>query len=196
MVMSVLLGFLATCIYASFMEWFVHRVGMHTKHLSKWAFRRHAIQHHAERRSLKRFYAPTTEHTVYRAWESSAVPVLWIAHFPLYWLVATLVNFWAAVGVAAGAAFYITYYEVLHFYVHTPRGHWFQRTRLFHFYCEYHRLHHHRAKWNYNLVMPLADWVLGTFSLDPMPAEPTDHAYVPRHTGPRSALARIPAEGE
>ncbi len=191
MVLSLVLGFVLTCIYASFAEWFVHRVGMHTEKISKWAFKRHAIQHHAQSRSLKSFYAPLQR---YEIWESSSVPLLWLAHIPLYLLVAFTVNKWAAIGCAAGAGFYITAYEVIHFFIHTPRNYWFQRTRLWHFYCEYHRYHHHRARWNYNVVCPLADYVLGTFTLQDMPVEPSAPPTVPKHTGPRSVFNQVAAQ--
>ncbi|MCC2669021.1 MAG: hypothetical protein K0Q72_1492 [Armatimonadetes bacterium] len=186
MVISFVLGLLATVVYCSFAEWFVHRYGMHTQRLSKWAFKRHAIQHHSMRRSLKTFYAVD----VYKIWQSSAIPGLWLLHLPMFWGVATLTNWWAGAGAAAGAGLYITFYEVLHFHIHTPRGYWFQRTRLFHFYCEYHRVHHHRAKWNYNVVCPLADAVMRTLSMEEMPPEPSAPADVPRHTGPRSVFSR------
>ena len=80
---------------------------------------------------------------------------------------------------------------MLHFFIHTPRNYWFQRTRLFHFYCEYHRVHHHRAKWNYNVVCPLADAIMGTFSLADMPVEPSLPTTMPRHTGPRSVFGKL-----
>lgn len=191
MVLSFVLGFVLTCIYASFAEWFVHRVGMHTEKISKWAFKRHAIQHHAQSRSLKSFYAPLGK---YEIWESSSVPLLWLAHIPLYLAVATLVNLPAAYGTAAGAFFYIGAYELIHFFIHTPRNYWFQRTRLWHFYCEYHRYHHHRARWNYNVVCPLADYVLGTFTLQDMPVEPSATDAMPKFTGPKSVFARRPVE--
>jgi hypothetical protein len=186
MVLSFVLGLLATAVYGSFLEWFVHRYGMHTQKLSKWAFKRHAIQHHSMRRSLKTFYVPD----FYRIWDSSAVPLLWLAHVPLYLAAGYFFNIWAAIGTATGAMLYTVGYEVLHFFIHAPRGYWFQRTRLFHFYCEYHRVHHHRARWNYNVVCPLADMVLGTFSLDPLPPEPSTPAGTPTYTGPRSVFAR------
>lgn len=188
--LSLLLGFLAVLVYASFAEWFVHRVGMHTEHLSKLAFKRHAIVHHSERRSLKSFYVPSR----YEILASSAVPLLWFAHIPVYWAVAHFINYWAAAGVALGALLYMTAYEVLHFFIHTPRDYWFQRTRLFHFYCEYHRLHHHRARWNYNVVCPLADWVLHTICWDDLPVEPSAPDNVPKHTGPASVFRRPASE--
>jgi hypothetical protein len=189
MLLSGLIAFLVTCLYASFLEWFVHRYGMHTELISKWSFRRHAIEHHSQRRSLKAFYAPVDPPTRYQVGEDSAVPLLWLAHIPLY-LVLGWWNLGAGIGTALGAGFYLTAYEVLHFFIHTPRESWVQKTRLFRFYCEYHRIHHHRARWNYNVVFPLADFVLRTFSLEELPAEPSAPADVPPYTGPLSVLGR------
>lgn len=187
---SFLLGLFAMGIYGSFMEWWIHRFGMHTERVSKWGFKRHAIGHHSERRSLKSFYVPIDNPVAYHIWESSAVPALWFAHLPLFWLIHVFWNPQAAIGAGVGAALYITAYEVIHFFIHSPRGYWFQRTRLFHFYCEYHRVHHHRARWNYNVVCPLADWVLRTISLDEMPPEPSAPSILPPHTGPRSVFGK------
>jgi hypothetical protein len=187
MVMPIVLGMLAMWVYASFAEWFVHRYGMHTDRLSRWAFQRHAIQHHSNHRALKNFYAPSI---VYQIWESSAIPLLWFAHIPLYLLAGKLWAPAAGVGMAIGAAVYTVAYEVIHFHIHAPRGYWFQRTRVFHFYCEYHRVHHHRARWNYNVVLPLADIVLGTFSLADLPPETSAPPGLPRHTGPGSVFGR------
>lgn len=186
MVISIILGVVLMVVYCSFAEWFVHRYGMHTQKLSKWAFRRHAIQHHAQRRSLKTFYSPD----IYKIWQSSAIPLLWLLHAPLYFLIGALTNQGVGIGAALGAGLYVSGYEVLHFFIHTPRNYWFQRTRLFHFYCEYHRVHHHRAKWNYNVVCPLADAIMGTFSLADMPVEPSLPNTMPRHTGPRSVFGQ------
>lgn len=184
---SALAGFVGVLIWGSFMEWFIHRVGMHTEWISKWSFKRHAIQHHSQRRSLKTFYVPTDK---YKIWESSAVPLVWVLHFPLFWLIYAVFNLWAAIGVAVGAALYVGTYEVIHFFIHTPRNYRFQRTRLFHFWCEYHRVHHHRARWNYNVVCPLADYVLRTYTMAELPPEPSAPANLPRHTGPASVFGR------
>lgn len=183
-----LLGFLGMILYASFLEWFVHRYGMHTEKISKWAFKRHAIQHHSERRSLKNFYIPPEEEARYELIDSSVVPLLWIAHLPVYFLVGKYVSVPAGVGMAVAGAVYLLAYEFLHFYIHAPKGHWFQRTRLFRFYCEYHRVHHHKARRNYNIVLPLADLVLGTLSFEDIRVEPSAPKSVQRDTGPRSVF--------
>ena len=191
MIVSWLLGLVGMLLYGSFLEWFVHRYGMHTDKISKWAFSRHAIEHHAARRSLKSFYIPPREKTAYDLTESSAVPLLWVVHLPVYFLVGVYGGVPAGVGVATGGAVYVLAYELLHFYIHAPKGHRFQRTRLFRFYCEYHRVHHHRARRNYNIVLPLADLVLGTLSLEELGAEPSAPACVRRDTGPGSVWGNL-----
>src|SRR6202011_310396 len=111
-----------------------------------------------ERRSLKSFYIPQDDpHQHYHIGESSFIPVLWLIHFPLYILVWKMTNIAAGAGVAVGGLLYMMGYETIHFYIHAPKGYWFQRTRLFRFYCEYHRVHHHKARLNYNVVLPIAD---------------------------------------
>lgn len=190
MVVSWLLGLLAMLVYASFLEWFVHKYGMHTNKISKWAFDRHAIQHHSTRRSFKSFYIPLEDKATYDITESSAVPLLWLAHLPLYLLIGKYWNVPAGVGTATGGAVYILAYELLHFYIHAPKNHWFQRTRLFRFYCEYHRLHHHRARRNYNIVLPLADLIFGTLSMEDIGPEPSAPTCVQRDTGPASVFRK------
>ena len=185
-VLSLVLGLVLGIVYSSFAEWFVHKYGMHTQKISKWSFQRHAIGHHSIRRSLKTFYAVD----VYKIWDSSAIPLLWLIHVPLYLLVGYLWNRHAGIGFAIGTGCYVAFYEVLHFHIHTPRGHWFQRTRLFHLWCEYHRVHHHRARWNYNVVLPIADLALGTYSLAQMPPEPSAPPEAARYTGPASVFGR------
>ncbi len=191
MLVSGLLGLLGSLIYGSFLEWFIHRQAMHTPKISKLAFERHAIMHHTERRSLKSFYIPEEDPAQhYHLGESSFIPVLWAVHFPAYLLVWKLSNLWAGIGVAAGGLLYMLGYEIIHFYIHAPKGYRFQKTRLFRYYCEYHRVHHHKARLNYNIVIPLADLVLRTFSLEEIRPEPLLPPYLPPDTGPATVFTR------
>jgi hypothetical protein len=194
--LSCLLGAVGSFVYGSFLEWFIHKHTMHTPRFSKLAFDRHAIAHHTERRSLKTFYIPPEDHAKYEFGESSVIPILWLAHFPLYYSVWHFVNPAAGIGTAMGGLLYMLGYEFIHFFIHAPRNYWFQRTRVFRFYCEYHRIHHHKARWNYNIVMPLADFVLRTFSLEPIEPEPSAPEFMPADTGPKTVFqARQEAAG-
>jgi hypothetical protein len=190
MLLSGLFGLLGSLIYGSFLEWFIHKYVMHTNKISQLAFDRHAIAHHTERRSLKTFYIPPEDHATYHIGESSVVPLLWLAHLPFYYVVSRLFGMPAAVGLAVGGLLYLIGYETIHFFIHAPKNYWFQRTRVFRFYCEYHRVHHHKARWNYNIVLPIADFVLRTFTLEPIQPEPSAPPFVPKDEGPITALKK------
>jgi hypothetical protein len=191
MVVSVLLGLAGSLFYGSFLEWFIHRVVMHTTKISNLAFDRHAIQHHSSRRSLKTFYMhPEDEEGRYNLGESSVIPLLWLAHLPMYWAVY---HFWglpAGIAMASGGMLYLLGYEFIHFFIHAPKNHWFQRTRLFRFYCEYHRIHHHKARLNYNIVLPIADFFLRTQSFEYIQVEVSKPDFVRPDTGPRTAFQK------
>jgi hypothetical protein len=190
MLVSGLLGLLGSLMYGSFLEWFVHKVVMHTNRISQLAFDRHAVDHHTDRRSLKSFYAQPEENYVYHLGESSVIPLLWLLHVPMYLAVGKFGGVAAGVGCAVGGMLYLIGYEFIHFFVHAPRNYLFQRTRLFRFYCEYHRVHHGRARVNYNVVMPLADFILRTQSFEPLRVEPSLLPEMTPDTGPLSAFRR------
>lgn len=189
------IAFLLNVIRGSFVEHGVHRWGMHTRRFSDGAYQRHAITHHTERNSPGHFYEPSD---VYLVWKSSRVPLIWVLLMPICYLEALAVasflgrgaGWGTGLGSAIGATLYLVLYEGIHFFVHTPRDYWFQRTKLFHFWCEYHRKHHMRAKWNYNVVCPLADWCLRRFSLEEMKPEPSAPDGFTHLTGPISAFNR------
>jgi hypothetical protein len=192
MALSVLAGFIGSLIYGSFLEWFVHKVVMHSTSISKLAFERHAVEHHGTRRALKTFYIPPGDEAAhYHIGESSVIPLLWLAHLPLYWASWRLSHsLGVGIGAAAGGLLYLMGYEFIHFFIHAPKNYWFQRTRLFRFYCEYHRVHHHKARLNYNIVIPLADFVLRTQSFEPLRVEPSRPEFVRADTGPKTALQK------
>jgi sterol desaturase/sphingolipid hydroxylase (fatty acid hydroxylase superfamily) len=47
--------------------------------------------------------------------------------------------------------------------MHKPTGRRIERTRIFRYLDANHRLHHARWRFNFNVVCPLADIVLGTY---------------------------------
>ena len=113
-------------VYGSFLEWFIHKIVMHSTSISQLAFDRHAIEHHMQRRSLKTFYMAPHEDSKYHLGESSVIPLLWFGHLPIYLTVGYFYNVWAGVGVAASGLLYLLGYEFIHFFIHVPKNHWFQ----------------------------------------------------------------------
>src|SRR5207249_4910658 len=57
---------------------------------------------------------------------------------------------------------YYALYEYLHFCMHVPANRPFERTRFFKFVQTHHRLHHVHYMKNLNVVIPIADFILGS----------------------------------
>jgi sterol desaturase/sphingolipid hydroxylase (fatty acid hydroxylase superfamily) len=61
--------------------------------------------------------------------------------------------------------------------MHKPTMPWIERAGFFRFIKNHHRLHHVYMGKNFNVVLPLADVLLGTLVLnDPQPSRPTEPA--------------------
>lgn len=158
-------------------EWASHRWWGHEKtKLFKFFYQRHTGDHHT-------FF-------VERAMEFESVMDWRVVIFPIALLVATallasipggLVSYYV-LGGNYGYLFFITMtgcylaYEVLHFSYHLQHGSLTERMfklipgwsylRLFH------TVHHNRtqmAEKNFNITLPLCDWMFGTLSFDPNP---------------------------
>ena len=68
-----------------------------------------------------------------------------------------------AVALTFAAAFcHYLLYEWLHLVSHLPEGHWFSRQRLLAGFRRRHALHHGAAGRNFNITLPLFDWLFGT----------------------------------
>jgi hypothetical protein len=59
--------------------------------------------------------------------------------------------------------------------MHVPRPHWVYNVRYFKYISELHRIHHYRAWQNYNVVMPIADFLLRTLNHEWLPPEPDNN---------------------
>jgi hypothetical protein len=90
---------------------------------------------------------------------------------PLSFYVASLVT------VAGTISIYYAAYEGFHYLMHRPKIAWIERSRAFRFIEQHHRIHHAHMGKNFNVVLPLADLVLGTLLLsDPAPKQVTTPA--------------------
>ena len=177
---SQMLAFLGAILYGSFFEWFVHKHFMHSTKWLREPFERHAILHHGMQRSLRSFFARPSDNPQYMLIEASFFPFVWLLHVPLYLGIDHFVAHHTGIGIALGTACYCAAYEFVHWCEHVPRDRWIERTRAFRFLLEHHRVHHLYPKKNYNVVFPLADWILGTLSLERLGPEP-DPDTLPEH---------------
>jgi sterol desaturase/sphingolipid hydroxylase (fatty acid hydroxylase superfamily) len=67
---------------------------------------------------------------------------------------------------AAGApGLYYIGYERFHFLMHKPSIPWIERWRCFRFLKRHHRIHHFQMDRNLNVLLPVADFLLGSLAM-------------------------------
>jgi hypothetical protein len=80
------------------------------------------------------------------------------------WIWGPLMAFSMTGSLTIAAAFVLhgIVWSAIHREMHEPRGAWFARTRLYHFWLRYHRQHHEDTRRHFNVVCPLFDQFFGT----------------------------------
>lgn len=160
-------GFVSAIVFASFFEWVLHRYVMHRPvGPFDYPFRTHALIHHHV------FRADDSYH-VQREEDKEIIPMAWwngpalvaLGCIP-YSLIAWSIGQWIIVPAAATAfALYYGTYEYIHWCMHLPRRRRLERSGIFFRLNGHHLLHHRYMHKNFNVVMPLADFCLGTLLL-------------------------------
>ena len=157
-------GLVLGTVFDSFFEWVLHRYVMHRKvGPFDYAFRQHALVHH------RVFQADSTYHLRQEA-DKGTVPMAWwngpvliaITQMPMA-LAAWLTGQWGLLGGSLLAScLYYAAYEYMHWCMHVPRQRQLERSGIFFRLNGHHLLHHRYMGKNFNVVLPLADWCLGT----------------------------------
>lgn len=187
-----LLGALAVAVVqASFFEWAFHRYWLHRPWLPKHCFTKHTLIHHQLCKFDDTFHVEEEEqHEALRFnWWGGPLLLLinlipWTAL--AWWLGSRGVGLpFVAMLATFGATFGLYYagYETFHYLMHKPSLPSIEGSGYFQFLKRHHRIHHARMDRNLNVLVPIADWVLGTLV--------TETAGIPART-PESArrLAR------
>lgn len=154
-------------VFASFFEWVLHRYVMHRPvGKFRYAFHAHAVVHH------QIFKADATYHlhndkdkeTIPMAWWNGPVLIL-IGMIP-FALISWGIGNWGFVlgGLIAFSGYYGTY-EYIHWCMHLPKARRVEQPGVFRRLNGHHLLHHRYMHKNFNVVLPLADWCLGTLML-------------------------------
>jgi hypothetical protein len=169
-ILGVSIGLFVGVVQSSFFEWAFHRYWLHRPWLPKECFTQHTLIHH----QLCKF--DDTFHIVEEE-QHEALTFMWWGG-PV--LIAINIAPWVLIALALGAmgvtlpylAFLITFastmslyyagYEGLHFLMHKPSFPFIERSRPFQFIKRHHRIHHVHMNRNLNVLLPLADLVLGT----------------------------------
>ena len=162
--MWIVIGFGGGIVVGSFFEWALHRYVMHRPILGwVYPFRAHALVHH------RIFRADHTYHLQHSR-DRKTIPMAWwngpaIVAFGMlpFIAVAWPLNLWGiAAGVFLAFSTYYATYEYLHWCMHLPRRRSVERTGFFFRLNGHHLLHHRYMGKNFNVVLPLADFCLGT----------------------------------
>jgi hypothetical protein len=161
------IGFLAAIVFASFFEWALHRYFMH-RPIGKfdYAFRAHALVHHQTFKADHTYHLidEKDKHTIPMAWWNG--PVLIALGILPFLLASWAVGTWAiTIGALIATAGYYGAYEYMHWCMHLPKKRDIERSGIYFRLNGHHLLHHRYMHKNFNVVLPLADLILGTLLL-------------------------------
>ena len=157
--------FIFSCVLASFVEHQVHRRLMHRKNFLsartmsfKRVFEAHALVHH------KHYATIFSDEPVARG-EDKEIR-LTVRKAPLKALpfaaLISLVSWQGAAIFVAVMVFHHWAWNQIHLEMHKPEQRVFSSWSIYKFLARYHCLHHRHPDRNFNVVFPLADYVLGT----------------------------------
>jgi hypothetical protein len=157
--------FIFSCILMSFVEHFVHRKLMHQKNILSAhtaSFRRifeaHALVHH---KHYSRIFSddpvPPGEDKEIRLTVRKAP----IKAIPVAAMIA-LVSWQGAAVFVAVMTFHHWVWNKIHLEMHKPEQKPFSTWPVYKFLARHHWLHHKYPHRNFNVVLPFADYVLGT----------------------------------
>ena len=182
----VLLTIPLAVLQASLFEWAFHRYWLHRPWLPKECFTSHTLVHHQLCKFDDTFHVEEEEQheaLTFAWWGGPVLILINLVPWALGWwaLAAAGVRFpYLAVVITVGAviALYYVGYEGLHYLMHKPTWPFVENSRYFRFIKRHHRIHHVLMDRNLNVLIPLADLLLGTLvlTMPPMPAHTPEAA--------------------
>lgn len=165
-----ILCFVAGFVYSSFPEWIVHRYVMHKVFLKfEYPFISHAVIHHGKFKADVTYelqnHSPEKQRedqvTIPMAWWNGPTLIA-IASLPFIFMGIGSMSWFIVLCISLGIASYYGVYEYIHWCMHKPKNRWFEQTRLYRWINGHHKRHHEKMHRNFNVVLPLADLLLGT----------------------------------
>lgn len=164
-----LTGFAGALVVNSFIEYFAHRLIMHKpSRLIPYGYE-HVTTHHTT------FGSGVTYVVIRDEMKKDGLAFTWreyvifpvscsLLYVPAELLVGRPIYLGCLMAVFAG----LVAFDVIHYRFHFPQRGWMERTRVFRFLCQHHRLHHERMWKNFNVTLPIADLCLGTLVTQPL----------------------------
>jgi hypothetical protein len=149
------------CILMSFIEHQVHSRLMHRRSIPKFqkTFHAHAIFHHTEQygdRFSDEPVAPGEDREIRLTVRKAPIKALPFA------AVISLVSLPGAAIFVGIVTLHHWIWNKIHLEMHKPEQRGFSRWPIYKFLAKYHWLHHKYPNKNFNVVIPFADYVLGT----------------------------------
>lgn len=171
-------------VQASFFEWTFHRYWLHRPWLPETCFTSHTLVHHQLCKYDDTFHAVEEEQHEALSFVWWGGPALIAINLVPWALVAWGLS---ALGmslpyipflIALGGMILLYYigYEGLHYLMHKPTVPAIERSRYFKFIEKHHRIHHIHMDRNLNVLLPIADYVLGTLVTEMPPSRETPEA--------------------
>ncbi len=156
-------------IYTSLFEWMLHRYVMHRPFLGfDYAFKAHALTHHVIFKADKSYHLTNDadKHTIPMAWWNCLI-LIPLSSLPSIPISLYLHSWWISVITILTISLYYGTYEYIHWCMHLPKPtkRIFEAGWVFRKINGHHLLHHRYPNRNLNVVLPLADTILGTLLL-------------------------------
>jgi hypothetical protein len=184
MLLAIALALVIGVIQASFFEWAFHRFWLHRPWLPKDCFTTHTLIHHQLCKHDDTFHVVEDEQheaLTFAWWGGPTLVLINMVPWALLGWALHLMGVslpWVAFDLTVGGvvAVYYVGYEGFHFLMHKPTWPSVERSRPFQYLKRHHRIHHVLMDRNLNVLLPLADLVLGTLVTELPEATPTTEA--------------------
>jgi hypothetical protein len=174
LLLATLGAILLAIVHASFFEWCFHRYWLHRPWLPKDVFTAHTLVHHQLCKFDDTFEVTEEEQheALHFQWWGGPFLIL-INMLPWAGIIWTLERIGldlpaTAIMIAGSSTFALYYagYEGFHYLMHKPSIPFIETRGFFQFLKRHHRIHHVHMDRNLNVLVPFADWVLGTLVLE------------------------------
>lgn len=164
-------------LFATLFEYLVHRYLLHRKvWFLKQAYVEHTLRHHAyfSHEAIEVEKSADFERVLFPVWGVALIQYGIV--LPMSFVIGYLFSSNAGyLSLVVGSLFFFMY-ETIHMITHLPEAHWIFKVPGIFFLREHHRAHHHYAKmgkYNFNIVLPVWDSILGTRIV--IPPQETQH---------------------
>ncbi len=151
-------------IVSSFFEWTLHRFVMHKPVGSfDYPFKAHAVVHHNIFKADHTYHLinPSDKATIPMAWWNGPV-LVFLAALPMIPFALFFKSWSLYFGAFCSTGVYYCVYEYIHWCMHLPKSRRLERSWIFRRLNGHHLLHHRYMHKNFNVVLPMADLILGT----------------------------------